>query len=72
MEFTVQQQQLVWVTPSLALNPAHIFEVFHGRGGQVEVYFHGHTRQLQESDLTEEGRALLLPPESVGNRHGGG
>jgi hypothetical protein len=66
-------EQLVWVTPSLALNPAQILEVFHGRGGQVEVHFVGRTCQLQEADLTDEGRALLLPPRTAfaaaGPRH---
>jgi hypothetical protein len=61
--------QLVWVTPSVAINPAAVFEVFHGKGGHIEVHFPGRTRQLLESDLTDAGRALLLPP-SVSHESG--
>ena len=56
-------EHLVWVTPAVAINPANILFVFHGRGGQIDVHFPGQTRQLAESDLTEAGRSMLLPPE---------
>ena len=62
MSIPIQNGHLVWVTRSLAVNPAHILEVFHGRGGEIEVYLSGRVRHLQESDLTDDGRALLLPP----------
>ena len=63
-------EHLVWVTPAVAINPANILVVFHGRGGQIDVHFVGHTRQLLESDLTAAGRALLLPPECRGDMEG--
>ena len=53
---------LVWVTRTFALNPASIIAVFHGVHGEVEVYLPGHTRQFKEGDLTDDGRAHLLPP----------
>ena len=68
-------EHLVWVTPAVAINPANVLVVFHGRGGQIDVHFVGHTRQLLESDLTEAGRALLLPPacrDGEGDRGGAG
>ena len=54
-------EHLVWVTRTCALNPAHILEVFHGKGGHIEVYLFGRTRQLAEHELTDAGRALLVP-----------
>lgn len=66
LEAVRTDERLVWVTPAVAVNPMNILLVFHGRGGQIDVHFVGHTRQLAESDLTEAGRALLLPPERRG------
>ncbi len=62
MEQRPSQQPLVWLTRSFAINPAAIVAVFHGNAGQVELYLMGHSRHFKESDLTEEGRALLVPP----------
>ena len=53
LEAVRPDERLVWVTSAVAVNPANILLVFHGRGGQIDVHFVGHTRQLAESDLTE-------------------
>ena len=58
--------QLIWVTRTCAINPAQILEVFRGKGGHLEVYFVGRTLQLSEPELTDAGRALLLPAERPG------
>jgi hypothetical protein len=58
--------RLVWVTRSVAINPANVLEVFHGNAGQIEVYFTGRTCHFSERELTDEGRALLLPPDVAG------
>jgi hypothetical protein len=67
LEAVRTDERLVWVTPAVAVNPANILLVFHGRGGQIDVHFVGQTRQLTEADLTEAGRALLLPPDRRGD-----
>ena len=60
-----QQTSLVWVTRIFAVNPANILAVFHGKGGNIEVYFSGSHHHFSAADLTEAGRALLLPPPDV-------
>ena len=62
MDTPLSAEQLVWVTRCTALNPSRILEVFHGKGGEVEVYLPGRTVQFTEAQLTPAGRALLLPP----------
>ena len=62
MDARAPQPHLVWVTRSLALNPANVIGVFHGNHGEIEVWLPGHSRHFKEADLTADGRALLLPP----------
>jgi hypothetical protein len=62
MDTPLSAEQLVWVTRCTAINPSRILEVFHGKGGEVEVYLPGRTVQFTEAQLTPAGRALLLPP----------
>jgi len=73
MDSPLSAEQLVWVTRCTALNPSRILEVFHGKGGEVEVYLPGRTVQFTEAQLTPAGRALLLPPacepEHAGAEH---
>ena len=57
---------LVWVTHVYAMNPANITMLFHGVHGEVEVTLVSGTKAvLNERDLTDEGRSLLLPSGSV-------
>ena len=57
---------LVWVNHAYAMNPLNIAMVFHGSRGEVEVTLVSGTKAvLNERDLTEEGRALLIPSSSV-------
>ena len=61
---------LVWVTRTLAVNPANVIAVFHGNRGHIEVYLPGDHRQIIESELTDDGRALLVPPPEIASaRH---
>jgi hypothetical protein len=61
--------RLVWITKSYAINPASIVMVFHGNGGEVQITLTGHEKHsTHENDLTDEGRALLLPPGAVVQR----
>lgn len=62
MDRAPAERHLVWVTRTYALNPATIQTVFHGHHGEIEVHVAGSTFRFAESDLTDEGRALLLPP----------
>jgi len=58
--------RLVWVNQAYGMNPANIAMVFHGTHGEVEVTLVSGTKAvLNERDLTEEGRALLIPHRSV-------
>jgi len=58
--------RFVWVNHSYAINPSTIAMVFHGTHGEVEVTLVSGTKAvLNERDLTEEGRALLIPHRSV-------
>jgi hypothetical protein len=57
---------LVWVSHAYALNPANVAMVFHGAHGEVEVVLSSGAKAVfNERDLTEEGRALLIPSASV-------
>jgi hypothetical protein len=57
---------LVRVSHAYALNPANIAMVFHGAHGEVEVTLtSGAKAVFNERDLTEEGRALLIPSASM-------
>ena len=63
------QAPLVWLTRTFAVNPANILAVFHGKGGNIEVYFNGFHQHFAAADLTDAGRALLTPPpEAVAPR----
>ena len=54
---------LVWIARNYAINPAHVVLVFHGNDGHVEVSFaNGDSKSIAERELSDEGRALLLPP----------
>lgn len=59
------QTPLVWVTRIFAVNPANILAVFHGKGGNIEVYLNGSRHHFSAADLTEAGRALLVPPPGL-------
>ena len=57
--------RLVWVARNYAINPAHIVLVFHGNDGHVEVSLvNGQSKSIADRELSDDGRALLLPPES--------
>jgi hypothetical protein len=60
------REHLVWVTRTLAVNPSNVIAVFHGRHGHIELYLPGDHRQIAESELTDAGRALLVPPPELG------
>ena len=62
MDARATQPGLVWVTRNLALNPASVIAVFHGNHGEIEIWLPGQSRHFKDSDLTADGRALLLPP----------
>ena len=68
----MQDARLVWITRVYAVNPDNIAVVFHGHGGHVEITFLGGLmKTLREEDLTEEGRALLVPPAGHAASHPG-
>jgi hypothetical protein len=57
---------LVWVSHVYAMNPANIAMVFHGVHGELEVTLVSGTKAvLNERDLTDEGRFLLIPSGSA-------
>jgi hypothetical protein len=59
------QPSIVWLTKTFAVNPANVLAVFHGHGGNIEVYMHGFHQHFSAADLTDAGRALLTPPADV-------
>ena len=63
------QASLIWVTRIFALNPANIMAVFHGKGGNIEVYMSGFHHHFSAADLTDAGRALLCPPPDPAVRY---
>ena len=66
MQVEPNGSRFVWVNQAYAMNPSNIAMVFHGTHGEVEVTLVSGTKAvLNERDLTEEGRALLIPHRSV-------
>jgi hypothetical protein len=55
---------LIWISERQAVNPASILWIFRGMHGELELTFVGGKQlTLHERDLSDEGRALLLPSD---------
>ena len=60
---------LVWISDRQAVNPVSILWIFRGMHGELELTFVGGKQlALHERDLSQEGRALLLPPHEQPER----
>lgn len=63
---------LIWISERQAVNPASILWIFRGMHGEFELTFVGGKQlTLHERDLSDEGRALLLPSNEQSRRDEG-
>ena len=53
---------LIWISERQAINPSNILWIFRGTHGELEITFAGGKQLvLNEQDLSDDARALLLP-----------
>jgi hypothetical protein len=58
--------ELLWISERQAINPANILWMFRGTHGELEITFSGGKQlTLNERDLSDAGRLLLLPSEEA-------